>query len=889
MEDVEAPPRENGGAPEHKKLAPLAAAPASAADMGPALLPPMASTTGAPQLRHSESLYAPDTFWVQRSALLLLLNGGAMVAFVFLFSGMGEGLSVFDLLLDHYSLGKALGGGGVVALLLLYIFDATYWDPVESPIAHRVKHVVVCGAFTSIAVGFIFAAKNPRFAMAPMALFMVVVPAFTVGVKRYLFRATPLPHFLSSMSVALLVCSVLLGAIWVSWAADGHWWGPAIKLEYAWHVCPALAAGHTVALAQGDAGHKLHCLVAYLIWFAPMMASIACFLFGCVVFFLGRSLGGRKTGTTKLALKLFIMTLFMSMLGTWVASSVAGAGMKLTNALMPCIVFGLCVMGATIGATVGWHKMREEAMKMGAMHTAVKLMESDWIKGMFMWSMSPFFVIYLFISAINQRVRVHWSVAKTTGRNEGEKGGSEGKIGGGMSKAEEDALWVTLVAHRQLEGMKKWAWSSVLVKSVYIGGIYITLNVIIGKLVVLLLSGLNTFIKDQGWPLATTTCIFFVIGFTMFLLPPVPGVPVYLAGGVILTSAAEGSGMSFGASCLFSIGVCFGIKLAAICVQQKGFGERLGSNVTVRTFCQVNSISIRAISRILDGDGLTKGKVAILCGGPDWPTSVLTGILGKSLVQMLLGSMPVIFLVAPCALAGAFQLKKTDSAQYASLAGITLALATMTQMLALLASLYYIEKCASDHGAELRAMKDDEEVKEVEHKKALKRAVYRRVTNWHEPGFPRWVKALLVLAWLAMLAATFLVLVTASKCFETYEITDTIDEKLKGDWTNIVIWDQFGTYFCVALLIVMLCLKVFSVWAGRRGRGRIHAADGHETHLTFKSGALAVMGSSAAGGPVKTDDDFELEAELEADIKKHEKDGETEAEIVALGLGGMGF
>jgi hypothetical protein len=31
--------------------------------------------------------------------------------------------------------------------------------------------------------------------------------------------------------------------------------------------------------------------------------------------------------------------------------------------------------------------------------------------------------------------------------------------------------------------------------------------------------------------------IFVAIGIVMFLLPPVPGVPVYLAGGITLTTA----------------------------------------------------------------------------------------------------------------------------------------------------------------------------------------------------------------------------------------------------------------------------------------------------------------------------------------------------------------
>ena len=46
----------------------------------------------------------------------------------------------------------------------------------------------------------------------------------------------------------------------------------------------------------------------------------------------------------------------------------------------------------------------------------------------------------------------------------------------------------------------------------------------------------------------------------------------------------------------------------------------------------------------------------ILCGGPDWPTSVATGIMGLDVRKMLLGSLPFVLLVVPSVLAGAFQL-----------------------------------------------------------------------------------------------------------------------------------------------------------------------------------------------------------------------------------------
>ena len=40
-------------------------------------------------------------------------------------------------------------------------------------------------------------------------------------------------------------------------------------------------------------------------------------------------------------------------------------------------------------------------------------------------------------------------------------------------------------------------------------------------------------------PIGLVTAIYVGVGLSMFLLPPVPGIPVYLTGGIILTKAAE--------------------------------------------------------------------------------------------------------------------------------------------------------------------------------------------------------------------------------------------------------------------------------------------------------------------------------------------------------------
>ena len=50
---------------------------------------------------------------------------------------------------------------------------------------------------------------------------------------------------------------------------------------------------------------------------------------------------------------------------------------------------------------------------------------------------------------------------------------------------------------------------------------------------------------------------------------------------------------------------------------------------------------IKAIRLILEEPGLTTAKVSILVGGPDWPTSVLTGILKLPAAGMQIGTLPV--------------------------------------------------------------------------------------------------------------------------------------------------------------------------------------------------------------------------------------------------------
>jgi hypothetical protein len=195
----------------------------------------------------------------------------------------------------------------------------------------------------------------------------------------------------------------------------------------------------------------------------------------------------------------------------------------------------------------------------------------------------------------------------------------------------------------------------------------------------------------------------------------------------------------------------------------------------------INSHSIQAIKIILTADGLTWGKVAILCGGPDWPTSVLTGILRLKLRQMLVGSLPIIFLIMPCVCAGGFLNRVSANGEetvWNSLSTVAITFATLTQGAASVAALYFIEQSAHNNYEYLLKLKKDEEVEEYERASKEKIQQWVRLTDWHSSQFPSFARVLLGVGAFCMGLSCYLVGVVGSMCFKTFQVTDKIDETL---------------------------------------------------------------------------------------------------------------
>lgn len=291
-----------------------------------------------------------------------------------------------------------------------------------------------------------------------------------------------------------------------------------------------------------------------------------------------------------------------------------------------------------------------------------------------------------------------------------------------------------------------------------------------------------------------------------------------VAAGVILVASGRNSFGFYGATA-FACGISFVIKLTAVAMQQKLIGELMSGNLSVRRIVGVNSIAIKAIQKILEKPGLSLDKVFILIGGPDWPTSVLTGILHLPLLEMLLGTTPVFFLIVPTVAAGAFLLRADENGPYAAIGNVALVLAGLTQFLSLIGAAYYIEQIAERDREELEAIPKDQEVLRASEEAAERHKVYRYFTQW-QSTLPAWARIVLVIGSFASAGALYINLLFAKDTFEEFQVTDTIAVQLDGNALNLVVV-PLGWVVVGLIGLSILIIYVYGKWSKRLTTNKI--------------------------------------------------------------------
>jgi hypothetical protein len=371
-----------------------------------------------------------------------------------------------------------------------------------------------------------------------------------------------------------------------------------------------------------------------------------------------------------------------------------------------------------------------------------------------------------------------------------------------------------------MHAMRKWNWTSVLTKICYLCIFFFTCVIGVGKVCNVFFSWLNVQLSTMAF--GPMIGLFIGFGVSLFLLPPVPGVPVYIIGGITVVKNGEAPLGGFQNSFWTCVAICLGIKLTAVMIQQKGFGANLGSYVSVRAIVGVNDVTIKAVRLILEKPGLNIAKVCILCGGPDWPTSVLTGILGLKLHEMIIGTLPIVFLIIPCVLTGVALVKAAEGGVWATLSPITLGVATISQAISMVSAAYFVEKVAAEEQVSLDAIPEDKEVAALNEANKGKAIAFLAVTDWHGAirPLPACRRAMIAGAALVLVTSCYLVQLADSSCFVEFDITDSIDDPLPDGLSGSVVnlMKPLGWVALALFLFGCLLLNRFGNWATQEVR-----------------------------------------------------------------------
>lgn len=379
----------------------------------------------------------------------------------------------------------------------------------------------------------------------------------------------------------------------------------------------------------------------------------------------------------------------------WVASEVAGADVEAAQLVKGFVGFFMIAMVLFLAHSFQnwWREVRSIVKTSPMYQSLLGVMRSDWVRAVLVWMIGPFWPFILILSALNQKVRecrgLHdpndWRIDKAAAGPVSSQTLED--LGQCTRTADEQApAWLTSGVARAVLRMRIWDWTMVWNKVHWLGIIFFILNVGSAKVLNIFLSWLNSLLKD--FPLELLIVVFYIVGVSCFLLPPVPGPPVYLFGGLLFASNPNLGFLNGTVMCIF---ICWILKLNACAMQQKCIGERLGTSEYVLSTCGVNKPTMKAIEMVLKEPGLSVGKCSILCGGPDWPTSVTCGLLRVPLHQAIIGTFPIIFFVVPCVLTGAFYVKSEEGDVFRSLATLMLTISTGVSVVLLAAATFAIQ------------------------------------------------------------------------------------------------------------------------------------------------------------------------------------------------------
>jgi hypothetical protein len=182
---------------------------------------------------------------------------------------------------------------------------------------------------------------------------------------------------------------------------------------------------------------------AYLLYSGLLVASVILTIFSIVTHFIGRSM---KRKSPRRQLRVFGMLGGLSILGMWMATTIAGSTPQISNLVMLFSFVGMTLVAFMVISSMGWGSIKNDLMNSPMIKSIRAAGQSDLLKAMSMFFVIPYFC-FLGLSVVNQFFRLYLTpCAKRVGKKERK-------------------YCLTSVAHKQLVLIKRWPFT-VLFKKV---------------------------------------------------------------------------------------------------------------------------------------------------------------------------------------------------------------------------------------------------------------------------------------------------------------------------------------------------------------------------------------------------------------------------------------
>mmetsp|Transcript_29257 Transcript_29257/g.97157 ORF Transcript_29257/g.97157 Transcript_29257/m.97157 type:complete len:1083 (-) Transcript_29257:73-3321(-) len=466
-----------------------------------------------------------------------------------------------------------------------------------------------------------------------------------------------------------------------------------------------------------------------------------------------------------------------------------------------------------------WSSMRVWLQDLPLWASAHVACSSPWCRALLLLLLLPAVPPLLLLSAANQRLRRCRGLAEPTGQGADEVGGLPGSKRGILTQRFQSMV----------DSVAAWEWVAV-VRCCYFVGLGLVMWNLVPLALNVLLAWMSSLMRDLSFMLILVCT--FMAGMVLFMLPPVPGPPIYLFGGFVISDSCP---WGFWSGSIICIALCFVLKLSACALQQQVIGRYLGDRDAVRRAIGVHRPFIRAIESVLRQPGLSLGKCMILCGGPDWPTSVLAGVLKVSLLQCELGTCPVILSLVPLTLTGSFYLKREDSETWTRAGNLMFTLTVMTSMMFWAGMGWAIQhEFEKNHDALHAPRQEYVDLDWLDHRAAV--VAKRCNTTWG--ALPWAVRVPFVGGALGLVVVSHMFFWRFAKCFGGFKVTD--------DFSDLVWYGQdalvtpLGAIGLALASLSCLGLVIFLAWNRQFQRGPVEEAarDLDATEAAWKAARL---------------------------------------------------